>query len=42
MKTGKYRSGDELKAGTVPPDEIADSFADFVDALLVQHTPKSA
>ncbi|KAL1732915.1 HAD-like domain-containing protein [Schizophyllum commune] len=42
VKTGKYRSGDEQKPGTVPPDEIADSFADFVDALLVQHTPKSA
>ena len=34
VKTGKYRKGDEIKAGVVSPDEIFDSFASFVDNLL--------
>lgn len=40
VKTGKYRSGDEHKAGAVPPDEVADSFADFVKSLLAHNNPK--
>ncbi|KZP26167.1 hypothetical protein FIBSPDRAFT_949637 [Athelia psychrophila] len=35
VKTGKYRSGDESRPGVEPPDEIFDSFAGFVDSLLV-------
>ncbi|KAG2132100.1 HAD-like domain-containing protein [Suillus clintonianus] len=34
VKTGKYRSGDECKDGVHAPDEVCDSFADFVDSLL--------
>ncbi len=34
VKTGKYRPGDELRPGVVPPDEVYDSFASFVDSLL--------
>lgn len=36
VKTGKYRQGDEKRRGTRSPDEICDSFADFVDRLLGQ------
>lgn len=34
VKTGKYRAGDETRAGIVPPDEVYESFSDFVDRLL--------
>lgn len=34
VRTGKYRPGDECRAGLAPPDEVHASFADFVDALL--------
>ena len=34
MKTGKYRIGDEQRSNVVPPDEVFDSFALFVDDLL--------
>jgi len=34
VKTGKYRPGDEIKAGVVPPDEVYESFAEFVESLL--------
>ncbi|KAG0698944.1 HAD-like domain-containing protein [Suillus ampliporus] len=34
VKTGKYRAGDESKDGVHPPDEVWDSFADFIDSLL--------
>ncbi|KAG1733242.1 HAD-like domain-containing protein [Suillus paluster] len=37
VKTGKYRAGDESKDGVHPPDEVCDSFADFVDSLLSAH-----
>lgn len=33
VKTGKYRSGDESRPGVVPPDEVYDSFASFIDSL---------
>lgn len=36
VKTGKYRQGDEKRKGTQSPDELCDSFADFVDRLLGQ------
>ncbi|KAJ3507107.1 hypothetical protein NLJ89_g6491 [Agrocybe chaxingu] len=36
VKTGKYRPGDENRAGIVPPDEVCDSFAAFVTSLLKQ------
>jgi len=34
VKTGKYRPGDEIKAGVVPPDEVYESFAAFIESLL--------
>jgi len=34
VKTGKYRSGDEVREGVHPPDEVVESFAAFVEALL--------
>ncbi|EAU82267.1 haloacid dehalogenase-like hydrolase domain-containing protein 2 [Coprinopsis cinerea okayama7 len=34
VKTGKYRPGDEKRPGTIPPDEVFNSFADFIDDLL--------
>ncbi|KAI0319842.1 HAD-like domain-containing protein [Amylostereum chailletii] len=34
VRTGKYRPGSESRAGVDPPDEVADSFAAFVDSLL--------
>lgn len=34
VKTGKYRDGDERRANAVPPDEVFDSFASFIDNLL--------
>lgn len=34
VKTGKYRPGDESRLGAVPPDEVYESFAAFVDKLL--------
>ncbi|KAI0092858.1 haloacid dehalogenase-like hydrolase domain-containing protein 2 [Irpex rosettiformis] len=34
VKTGKYREGDEHRQGITPPDEVWDTFADFVDSLL--------
>ncbi|CAA7268710.1 unnamed protein product [Cyclocybe aegerita] len=34
VKTGKYRPGDENRAGIVPPDEVCDSFGAFVKSLL--------
>ncbi|KAG1815855.1 HAD-like domain-containing protein [Suillus variegatus] len=37
VKTGKYRAGDECREGVHPPDEVCDSFADFVDKLLSTH-----
>ncbi|KAI6096749.1 HAD-like domain-containing protein [Pisolithus sp. B1] len=36
VKTGKYRAGDETREGVVPPDEVCESFADFVDRFLDQ------
>lgn len=36
VKTGKYRQGDEKRRGIQSPDEICDSFANFVDRLLCQ------
>ncbi|KIJ93213.1 hypothetical protein K443DRAFT_684661 [Laccaria amethystina LaAM-08-1] len=33
VKTGKYRPGDEEKPGVVPPDEVFESFAAFIDSL---------
>ncbi|KIM42602.1 hypothetical protein M413DRAFT_444307 [Hebeloma cylindrosporum] len=40
VKTGKYRAGDEKRPGVVPPDEIFDSFADFIDSLLSDRISK--
>jgi hypothetical protein len=37
VKTGKYRRGDETRDGVHPPDEVCDSFADFVESLLSAH-----
>ncbi|KAG2336809.1 hypothetical protein BDR05DRAFT_1063544 [Suillus weaverae] len=37
VKTGKYRAGDETKDGVHPPDEVCDSFAEFVESLLSAH-----
>ncbi|TFY63932.1 hypothetical protein EVG20_g6132 [Dentipellis fragilis] len=34
VRTGKYRPGDETRPGIQPPDEVFESFADFVDSLL--------
>ncbi|KAI6155900.1 HAD-like domain-containing protein, partial [Pisolithus tinctorius] len=34
VKTGKYRAGDESREGAYPPDEVCESFADFVDRFL--------
>ncbi|KIM32118.1 hypothetical protein M408DRAFT_14632 [Serendipita vermifera MAFF 305830] len=34
VKTGKYRKGDEMKAGITPPDSVYESIAEIVDALL--------
>ncbi|KAI0066949.1 hypothetical protein BV25DRAFT_1795619 [Artomyces pyxidatus] len=34
VRTGKYRPGDERREGVLPPDEVFDSFAAFVDSLL--------
>lgn len=34
VKTGKYRAGDESRAGVEPPDEVCQDFATFVDSLL--------
>ncbi|KAG2134874.1 HAD-like domain-containing protein [Suillus bovinus] len=34
VKTGKYRAGDESKEGVQAPDEVCDSFAEFVEKLL--------
>ncbi|KAH6899510.1 haloacid dehalogenase-like hydrolase domain-containing protein 2 [Coprinopsis sp. MPI-PUGE-AT-0042] len=42
VRTGKYRSGDEGRSGTTPPDEVFDSFADFVDAILSTQRPSKA
>ncbi|KAI5996583.1 HAD-like domain-containing protein [Pisolithus orientalis] len=36
VKTGKYRAGDESREGAYPPDEVCESFADFVDRFLDQ------
>ncbi|KAJ6552605.1 HAD-like domain-containing protein [Mycena vulgaris] len=36
VRTGKYRPGDESRTA-VPPDEVVDSFAAFVDSLLDKH-----
>ncbi|KAG1840246.1 HAD-like domain-containing protein [Suillus subluteus] len=41
VKTGKYRPGDESKVGVHPPDEVYDSFADFVDSLLSAHVART-
>ncbi|RXW19964.1 hypothetical protein EST38_g5899 [Candolleomyces aberdarensis] len=41
VKTGKYREGDESKPGVVPPDEVYDSFASFVDSLLSSSSSSS-
>ena len=38
VKTGKYRPGDEARAGVVPPDEVHDNFSSFVDHLLSSNT----
>jgi hypothetical protein len=40
VKTGKYRAGDEKRPGVVPPDEVFDSFADFIDSLLSDRISK--
>ncbi|KAG2064604.1 hypothetical protein BDR04DRAFT_1109888 [Suillus decipiens] len=42
VKTGKYRPGDESRDGIYPPDEVCDSFADFVDRLLSAHVARSS
>jgi len=34
VKTGKYRPGSESVHGVVPPDEVHDTFAAFIDSLL--------
>ncbi|KAF9224659.1 HAD-like protein [Gyrodon lividus] len=34
VKTGKYRSGDEGRTDAQAPDQVCESFADFVDFLL--------
>ena len=34
VKTGKYRPGDENRSGAVPPDEVHETFAAFVESLL--------
>ncbi|KII86810.1 hypothetical protein PLICRDRAFT_269577 [Plicaturopsis crispa FD-325 SS-3] len=34
VKTGKYRPGDEHRPGLTPPDEVWETFADFVEDLL--------
>ncbi|KAF9445504.1 HAD-like protein [Macrolepiota fuliginosa MF-IS2] len=36
VKTGKYRKGDESRPDTVPPDEVFESFAVFVESLLTE------
>ncbi|KAI6035851.1 HAD-like domain-containing protein [Pisolithus marmoratus] len=36
VKTGKYRAGDETREEVHPPDEVRESFADFVDQFLDQ------
>ncbi|KAF9560037.1 HAD-like protein [Agrocybe pediades] len=33
VKTGKYRAGDESREGVIPPDEVFETFADFVEIL---------
>ncbi|KIK41473.1 hypothetical protein CY34DRAFT_24356 [Suillus luteus UH-Slu-Lm8-n1] len=33
VKTGKYRGGDESREGVIGPDEVYESFAEFVDSL---------
>ncbi|KAJ7698323.1 HAD-like domain-containing protein [Mycena rosella] len=37
VRTGKYRPGDETRTA-VPPDEVVDSFATFVESLLSDET----
>ncbi len=34
VRTGKYRPGDEHRPGVVPPDEVCDSFAAFLNSLM--------
>ena len=34
VKTGKYRPGAESRPGVIPPDEVHDSFASFVESLF--------
>jgi len=34
VKTGKYRLGDEYRAGVEPPDEVCESFSEWVDDFL--------
>ncbi|KAJ3540274.1 hypothetical protein NMY22_g4367 [Coprinellus aureogranulatus] len=40
VKTGKYRAGDEVRPGIVPPDEVYENFAAFVDHLLSSNAQK--
>jgi hypothetical protein len=37
VKTGKYRAGDESREGVVGPDEVYESFAEFVDSLGLEY-----
>ncbi|EIN04251.1 hypothetical protein PUNSTDRAFT_55578 [Punctularia strigosozonata HHB-11173 SS5] len=41
VKTGKYRPGDETREDAVPPDEVQDSFASWVDSLLLDREAHS-
>ena len=40
VKTGKYRVGDEVRPDVVPPDEVFNSFAEFIDSLLSDRISK--
>jgi hypothetical protein len=35
VKTGKYRTGDETRDGLKQPDEVCESFAEWVNDLLL-------
>ena len=37
VKTGKYRAGDENRPGAVSPDEVFETFADFMESLIAGH-----
>ena len=40
VKTAKYRTDDEVRPSVVPPDEVFDTFAEFVDRLLSDRISK--